>query len=65
MLLYVFTEQMRFSVRLYIQMELCEADTLHTWLQNRKRRVLERVNLLLWVQVSLVYILCASLGYLL
>ena len=48
---------MRFSVRLYIQMELCEADTLHTWLQNRKRRVLERVNLLLWVQVSLVYIL--------
>ena len=32
-------------------MELCEADILHTSPQNRKRRILKRVNMLLWVQV--------------
>ena len=45
------SHQMRFPLRLFIQMELCEADTLLTWLQNKKRKVVEDVNMFLWTQI--------------
>lgn len=42
---------MQFPLRLYIQMEVCESDTLLTWLQNSKRKIMEEVNMLLWTQI--------------
>ena len=44
-------DQLRFPLRLYIQMEVCESDTMHNWLQNSKRKIMEDVNMLLWAQV--------------
>jgi serine/threonine protein kinase len=45
------SKTMRFPVRLYIQMQLCESDTLATWLQNRNRRVNTEYSMRLWTQI--------------
>ncbi len=45
------SRSMRFPVRLYIQMQLCETDTLATWLQNRNRVVHLEYNMRLWTQI--------------